>query len=300
MLGAINYKHLHYFWVVAHEGSIARASQKLHITPQTISGQLSCLEDSFGQVLFERSGRKLRLTQVGRMVLRYADEIFELGRELSDVLRGEPAVGPVDFIVSAISVLPKTVVYKIIEPALNLPHDVRVICKEGPIETVISDLAMHKVDLVLADTPLATLFGINAYNHLLGESGLSFFAEPTQAKRLRKGFPQSLEGESLLVPSEQNAIRREFDHWLAEHRIYPKVKGIFDDSSLLKAFGQTGLGVFFLPSIIEAEVCRNYGVRVIARTDEIKQSFYAISLERKIRHPAIAAICTKARGEIFL
>lgn len=299
MLGAINYKHLHYFWAVAHEGSIARASEKLHITPQTISSQLSSLEDRLGQELFERSGRKLKLTQGGRMVLRYADEIFELGRELSDVLRGEPAVGPVDFVVSAISVLPKTVVYKIIEPALNLPHDIRVTCKEGPIETVLSDLAMHKVDLVLADTPLATLFRINAYNHLLGESGLSFFAEPTQAKRLSKDFPRSLDGELLLVPSEQNAIRREFDHWLAERKIYPKIKGIFDDSSLLKAFGQAGLGVFFLPSIIEEEVCKNYGVRVIARTDEIKQSFYAISLERKIRHPAIAAICAKARGETF-
>ena len=299
MNGSLNYKHLHYFWTVAKEGSIAKAAEKLHITPQTISGQLSLLEERIGSSLFIRDGRRLKLTETGRLVLRYADEIFELGRELSDVLRGAPEVGPSEFIVSAASALPKTVVYKVVEPVLRLPHDITLVCREGPIEVMLADLAINKVDMVLSDIPLTSALSIKAYNHFLGESGLSFFAAPRLAKRYKRNFPNSLDKAPLLLPTEQYAIRQLVDRWLQDLQIYPDIRGQFDDSALMKAFGQSGMGIFFMPSTIEEEVCRNFNVRVIGRTDQVVQKFYAISVERKVRHPAVAAICDIARSEIF-
>ncbi|TQV72690.1 transcriptional activator NhaR [Exilibacterium tricleocarpae] len=299
MASSINYKHLHYFWTVAHEGSIARASEKLHITPQTISGQLSLLERSLDSDLFRRNGRQLELTETGRLVLRYADDIFALGTELRDVLRGAPAEGPIDFIVGATSVLPKTIVYKILEPSLKLSEDIVLTSREGPIETILAELAIHKVDLVLSDAPLTTAFRVKAYNHFLGECGLSFFAMPRLARRLKGPFPQCLDGAPMLLPTEQHGVRRSFDQWLADREIYPKIRAQFDDSALVKSFGHAGEGAFFMPSIIEKEVCENFGVRVIGSTEDIKQGFYAISAERRVRHPAVAAICDYARGEMF-
>ena len=299
MSGPINYKHLHYFWTVAHEGSIARASERLHITPQTISGQLSLLEASLGNDLFRRSGRQLELTETGRLVLRYADDIFGLGTELRDVLRGAPAEGPIDFIVSATSMLPKTIVYKIIEPALQLSEDIALTCREGAFEAILAELAIHKVDIVLSDVPLTTAFRVKAYNHLLGDCGLSFFASPRLARRLKGAFPQCLNGVPMLLPTEQNGIRRLFDQWITNQEVYPSLKAQFDDSALVKSFGSAGEGVFFMPQIIETEVCENFGVKVIGSTEDIKQAFYAISAERRVRHPAVAAICDYARDEIF-
>ncbi len=299
MRDPLNYKHLHYFWTVAHEGSIAKASEKLHITPQTISGQLSLLEDHIGMSLFERAGRRLALTETGRLVLRYADEIFDLGRELRDVLRGAPEIGPSEFIISAASALPKTIVYKIIEPALRLLDDVSLTSREGPVEAILTQLAVHEVDMVLTDTPLTAAFNIKAYNHFLGESGVSFFAAPELAKVYRRNFPQSLHNAPMLLPTEQYAIRQLFDRWLEKLELYPLVRGQFDDSALLKSFGRAGLGIFFMPTIIQREVCEGFGVQVIGHTDEIIQKFYAISPERKVRHPAVAAICDNARHEFF-
>lgn len=296
---AINFKHLHYFWVVAHEGSIARASEKLNITPQTISGQLTLLEERFGQDLFVRQGRNLVITEVGRLVLRYADDIFDLGKELTDVLRGVPAIGPAEFIVSASSALPKTIVYKIIEPALHLTHELSLTCKEGPVESILADLAVHEVDMVLTDTPLTSAFSIKAYNHFLGESPLSFFATPELVKTYAKDFPDSLHGAPMLFPTRQNAIRQLFDRWLDDTGIRPSIKGQFDDSALMKSFGQAGLGIFFMPSIIEQEVCRAFNVEVLGTISQVKQRFYAISAERKVKHPAVAAICDTARDKIF-
>ena len=299
MPGNINYKHLHYFWTVAHEGSITKASQKLHITPQTISGQLSLLEDYIGNALFEKAGRGLALTETGRLVLRYADDIFELGRELSDVLRGAPVVGASEFIVSSASALPKTVVYKIIEPALNLPHDVSLTSREGPVEAILAELAIHKVDMVLSDTPLSGSLNIKAYNHFLGESPLTVFASPGLARSYKKNFPQSLDGAPMLLPTQQYAIRQDIDRWLHGNDIYPIVRGQFDDSALIKSFGQAGMGLFFMPSVIAEEVCHNFNVRAVGEIDEVTQKFYAISAERKIRHPAVAAICDNARQSLF-
>jgi LysR family transcriptional activator of nhaA len=295
----INYKHLHYFWVVATEGSIARAAEKLFITPQTISGQLSMLEERIGQTLFDRVGRRLRLTETGRLVLRYADDIFELGRELGDVLRGAPLVGTSEFIVSAASALPKTIVYKVLEPALTVSSDISLTCKEGPVEAILGELAIHEVDMVLTDTPLSSAFSIKAYNHYLGQSTLSFFAAPELAAKLNGAFPNCLHETPMLLPTKQYAIRQIFDKWCTDNGIFPLVRGQYDDSALMKSFGKAGFGVFFMPSIIEEEVKSGFGLQVIGRSQSLKQKFYAISSERKVTHPAVAAICNTARDKIF-
>ena len=295
----LNYKHLHYFWVVATEGSIARAAEKLFITPQTISGQLSMLEQRIGQPLFDRVGRRLRLTETGRLVLGYADDIFELGRELGDVLRGAPIVGNSEFIVSAASALPKTIVYKVLEPALTVSNDISLTCKEGPVESILGELAVHKVDMVLTDTPLTSAFSIKAYNHYLGESTLSFFASPALAAKLSANFPACLQDTPMLLPTKQYAVRQLFDRWCTDNGIFPIVRGQYDDSALMKSFGQAGFGVFFMPSIIEDEVKQSFGLKVVGRSNTLKQKFYAISAERKVTHPAVAAICDAARDKIF-
>lgn len=295
----LNYKHLHYFWVVAHEGSIAKASQKLNITPQTISGQLTLLEERIGHSLFLRVGRSLTITETGRLVLRYADDIFEMGKELSDVLRGAPEIGPSEFIVSAASALPKTIVYRIIEPALRLSQEISLTSREGPVETILADLAVHEVDMVLTDTPLTSAFSIKAYNHFLGESALTFFATADLAAKYRHNFPYSLNNAPLLLPTKQNAIRQLFDRWLSDTDILPLIKGQFDDSALMKSFGQAGIGLFFMPSIIEQEVCDTFKVEIVGQLEEVKQRFYAISAERKVRHPAVASICDTARHKMF-
>jgi LysR family transcriptional activator of nhaA len=295
----LNYKHLHYFWVVATEGSIARAADKLFITPQTISGQLSMLEERLGQPLFDRIGRRLRLTETGRLVLRYADDIFELGKELSDVLRGAPLVGTSEFIVSAASALPKTIVYKVLEPALTVSDDISLTCKEGPVEAILGELAVHEVDMVLTDTPLTSAFSIKAYNHYLGQSTLSFFAAPQLANKLSGDFPACLQDAPMLVPTKQYAIRQLFDKWCADNSVFPLIRGQYDDSALMKSFGKAGFGVFFMPSIIEEEVQSNFGLQVIGRSQTLKQKFYAISAERKVTHPAVSAICNTARDVIF-
>ncbi|MFQ3249829.1 MAG: LysR family transcriptional activator of nhaA [Glaciecola sp.] len=299
MLENLNYKHLHYFWVVASEGSIAKAAEKLCITPQTISGQLSLLEERVGQALFERVGRRLRLTDTGRLVLRYADEIFELGKELSHVLRGAPLVGASQFIISAASALPKTIVYKIIEPALKLEKEVSLVCKEGPVESILGELAIHEVDMVLTDTPLSSNFSVRAYNHYLGKSGLTFFAAKKIKQSLSGPFPECLHQAPFLLPTKQYAIRQLFDKWSNDNSIFPKINGQYDDSALMKAFGQAGFGVFFMPTIIEEEVCKSFDVEIIGRLSDIQQKFYAISAERKVTHPAVAAVCNSARDIIF-
>lgn len=297
----INYKHLHYFWVVASEGSIARAAEKLCITPQTISGQLSLLEANIGQALFGRIGRRLRLTETGRLVLRYADEIFELGNELGEVLRGAPLVGASEFIISAASAIPKTIVHKIIEPALKLSEDVSLLCKEGPVEAILGELAMHEVDMVLTDTPLSSAFSLKAYNHYLGQSDLSFFAAPELVSSLTNvaNFPACLNDAPMLIPTKQNAIRQQFDRWCTDARIFPVLRGQYDDSALMKCFGRSGFGIFFMPTIIEDEVIQSYKVEKIGQLSDIKQKFYAISAERKVTHPAVSAICHSARDETF-
>ena len=291
----INYKHLHYFWVVAKEGGIARASERLHLTPQTISGQLSLLEENLGAALFNRVGRNLELTETGRLALSYADEIFSLGGELEDVVRNLPEGRPLVFKVGVADVVPKSIAYRLLAPALQMPEPVRIVCRENNIYSLLADLALHKIDLVISDGPIPPNVNVRGYNHQLGECGISFFGIPELARQIGKNFPQSLKEVPLLLPSDITVVQSRLLKWFDKLHIHPHIVGEFDDSALMKAFGQSGTGVFIAPTPIAAEIERQYGVLVIGKTDEVREQFYAISVERKITHPAVAAITETAR-----
>lgn len=291
----INYKHLHYFWVVAKQGSIARASERLHITPQTISGQISMLEESIGESLFSKAGRNLELTEVGRLVLSYSEEIFSLGTELEDALRNKPHDRPVVFKVGIADVVPKTIAYRLLAPALSLSDPVRIVCRENNLASLLAELALHRVDMVIADGPIPAGINVRGFSHSLGDCGISFLAVPPLAKRLRKDFPRSLDGAPLLIPSESNLVQAKLLGWLDSLRVYPRIVGEFDDSALMKVFGQAGTGSFVVPSPIAKEVAKQYGVQVIGSTEEVREQYYAISVERRISHPAVSAITETAR-----
>lgn len=295
----INYKHLHYFWVVANEGSIARASESLHLTPQTISGQLSLLEENLGEALFNRVGRNLELTETGRLTLSYADEIFALGGELEEMMRNLPDGRRMIFKVGVADVVPKSIAYRLLAPALQLPEPMRIVCRENNIDSLLAELALHKIDLVIADSPIPQAVNIRGFNHQLGECGISFLAVPELAKGLIKDFPQSLDGAPILLPGEMTVAQSRLLKWFDKLRIHPRIVGEFDDSALMKAFGQAGTGVFIAPTPIAAEVERQYGVVTIGQTNEVLEQFYAISVERKISHPAVAAITEMAREWLF-
>lgn len=291
----INYKHLHYFWVVAKEGGIARASERLHLTPQTISGQLSLLEENLGEALFNRVGRNLEMTETGRLVLSYADEIFSLGGELEEMVRNLPGGRPMVFKVGVADVVPKSIAYRLLAPALQLPEPVRIVCREGAIDSLLAELAVHQVDLVIADGPIPAGLNVRGFNHPLGDCGISFFAAPKLARKLGKDFPQRLSGAPLLLPGEMTVVRSRLVQWFNELHLHPRIVGEFDDSALMKAFGQGGAGVFIAPTPIAKEVEKQYGVVSIGQTDEVREQFYAISVERKISHPAVSAITEAAR-----
>jgi len=295
----INYKHLHYFWVVAKAGGIARASERLHLAPQTISGQLSLLEESLDESLFSRVGRNLELTETGRLVLSYAEEIFSLGGELEEMLRNLPEVRPLVFKVGVADVVPKSIAYRLLEPALQLPEPVRIICREGSADSLLAELAVHRVDLVIADGPIPSSVNVRGFNHPLGDCGITFFATPQLARKLDKNFPYNLSAMPLLLPGEMTVIRSRLIQWLDGQHIHPRIVGEFDDSALMKAFGRTGTGVFIAPTPISEEVKKQYGVVVVGQTDEIREQFYAISVERKISHPAVASITKTAREWLF-
>ena len=295
----VNYKHLHYFWVVAKEGGIARASEKLHLTPQTISGQLSLLEKYLGISLFSRVGRSLELTETGRLVLSYADEIFSLGGELEELIHQLPANLPQILRVGVVDVVPKSIAHRILQPALKMPEAVRMICKESSLDTLLAELAVHRLDLVLADRPIPSTVSARGFSHKLGECAVSFFATEKLKKTLKGAFPQCLDKAPLLLPSSDNQLRSGIDQWLDKLHIYPRVVAEFDDSALMKVFGQEGAGIFIAPAAIEAEVASQYRAVCIGRTDEVKEHFYAISVERRVSHPVVSAIMEVARESLF-
>ncbi len=295
----LNLKHLRYFWAVASQGSIARAAESMFLTPQTISGQLRELEQHLGAKLFSRSGRKLVLTETGRTVFTYADEMFRLGLELQDVLDGRTPDAAVTLKVGVAMVVPKLLAYRVLEPVLKLDSPVRLICHEAPLVDLLADLSVRKLDAVLADSPLNPTLNIRAYNHALGESGISFFAVPERAQALRPGFPASLDRGAMLMPSGGSNLRRNLESWFERQGIKPLVVAEFEDRALMKAFGERGIGVFTSPSAVEADVLEKYGVQVIGRTEEITERFYLISAERRIKHPAVSAITEVARNELF-
>jgi LysR family transcriptional activator of nhaA len=295
----LNYNHLYYFWVVAREGSIARAAEHLYLTPQTISGQLRTLEESVGAKLFRRAGRRLALTDTGRLAFDYAEEMFRLGAEMNEVLEGRAGGHTLPFTVGIVDVVPKLIAYRLLEPALGLEQPVRIICREGKLEGLLADIAVHKLDMVLADTPIAPTTNVRAFNHALGECGITFFASHGAAAGYREGFPASLHGAPMLLPATNTALRGALMLWLDRHEIQPRIAGEFEDSALMSAFGQAGVGVFLAPSVLEADVTRQYEVEPIGRTDEVRERFYAISAERRLRHPAVVAIREAARLEMF-
>lgn len=295
----LNYHHLLYFWTVAREGSIARACERLHLAQPTISMQLRQLEKSLGTPLFERQGRNLVLTETGRLAYRYADEIFSLGRELRETIRGRPNGRPQRLAVGVADAIPKLVAYHLIEPALRLDEPVQIVCSEGKPDRLLADLALNALDIVLLDTPLAAGSKVRAFSHQLGECGVSLLGTPALVEPLRAGFPHSLQDAPVLLPAESTTLRRALDHWFDTHEIRPQIRGEFEDSALQKVFGQAGIGLFVVPSVIEAEVRRQYGVERLGDLDGVRERFYAISPERRIKHPAVRAICETARRELF-
>ena len=294
----LNYHHLLYFWTVAREGSIARASEVLHLTQPAISSQLRTLERALGEKLFQKSGRNLVLTDTGRLVYRYAEEIFTTGRELMEALRGQPTGRPTRLVVGATDAMPKIMIHRLLAPALQLAEPVHLVIRDDKPEQLLAGLSIHELDVVIADAPMAPTVRVRAFNHLLGESTVSIFGTPLLAARFKRRFPESLSGAPFIMPGEDAALRRTFEQWIASVEIRPHVLAEISDSAVLKVFGQQGLGLFAAPTAIADEVCSQYGVRVVGELPEVKEQFYAISVERRIKHPAVLAIAAGARKEL--
>lgn len=294
----LNYHHLYYFWKVVRAGSIARASTELYLSPSTVSAQLRLLEEQLGEKLLTRERRVAVPTEVGRMVCRYAEEIFGVGQELLDAVRQRPTGRPLRLVVGVDDVLPKEVAHQLIEPALHLPEPVRLLCREASLERLVAELAVHEIDLVLSDAGITPTLSVRAYGHLLGECGVVFMGTPALAATHRRGFPRSLDGAPVLLPTDDTAIRRNLDQWFATRNLRPVVIGEFEDLSLLRVFGQAGTGVFAVPEVVEKQFKKQYGFERIGRADDLRSRFYALSLERQVKHPAVAAICAVARRRL--
>jgi LysR family transcriptional activator of nhaA len=295
----LNLKHLRYFWAVAKHGSIARAAEILHLTPQTISGQLRELEDQVGSKLFSKSGRNLVPNEIGQLVFSYADDIFRLGDELEDMLAGRTPTGGMRLNVGIAMVVPKLLAHRILAPVLSMPDPVRLVCAERPLVDLLADLSVHKLDLILADSPLSPALNIRAYNHPLSESETSFFAAPSMAGALTEGFPQTLEGAPMLMPAAGTALHRALQQWLESQQVRPRVVAEIEDRALMKTFGEAGAGIFTAPRAVEADVLAKYRVQVIGRAEDLKERLYAITAERRIKHPAVSVITEAARAGHF-
>jgi LysR family transcriptional activator of nhaA len=299
----MNFKHLHYFWVAAKAGGIVKGGEQLHTTPQTLSGQIKLLEARLGRPLFRKSGRKLELTDDGRVALRYADEIFALGGELEAALRMHSRAGgraPVqDFRVGIEDAVAKSVAYRLLQPALDLTPPVRLICTEGRFDDLMAQLALNRMDMVIADEPITRKLSVKAYNHALGGSPMSFFAAPQLQRTLQGRFPECLNGAPMLIPGPNASMRAPFEAWLTRWQLQPRVVAECDDSALMQAFGREGRGVFPTPCVVESETIAQYGVLPVGRSDDLVNDFYAISVERRITHPGVAAITQSARSELF-
>lgn len=295
----INYHHLLYFWAVAREGGLLPAARVLRLSHPTLSAQIHALEDALGEKLFVKVGRKLQLTEVGRVVYRYAEEIFTLGREMLDTVKGRSKGQPLRLDVGVVDVVPKLVVRRLLQPALALSEPVRIVCYEASYEKLLAQLALHSLDIVIAESPVPSGSSVRAFNHLLGETGVSFFGTKSLVSAFKRGFPASLDGAPMLLPLDNSILGRALHAWFDRHRIKPRVVAQFEDSALLKVFGGDGIGIFAAPTVVEKEVCRQYGVSVLGRAPEIRERFYAVSVERRLKNPAIVAISEAARHELF-
>lgn len=295
----INYKQLHYFWRVAKDGSITKASQRLHLTPQTLSGQIALLEDQLGVRLFRRVGRRLELTETGRLALSYAEDIFRAGGELEQALRSSDRDRPLVFRVGLADVLPKSIAYRLLAPAMELPEPIHIVCKEDKLPRLMGELAIHHLDLVLADSPMPADAEVKGYSHKLGECGVALLARSDVAAGLQGDFPACLENAPLLIPGEGTNMRGRLLRWLSTQGLHPRIVGEFDDSALMRAFGQGGGGIFPAPALIAEQICQQDGLITIGAVDAVQEHFYAISVERRVSHPAVLAILLAASHELF-
>jgi LysR family transcriptional activator of nhaA len=294
----MNYHHLLYFWQVAREGGLSRACAQLRLAPSTVSKQIHELEGALGHALFTKIGRRLVLTESGRVTYRYAEEIFGLGRELQDTLKDRPVGRPLRLSVGVADVVPKLIARRVLERALTMGEPVRLVCREDKPDRLVAELALHNLDVILTDAPVPPHVKVKAFSHLLGEYSITFFGRAEAASRFRKGFPGSLNGAPLLMPTENTMLRRTLDEWMNGASIRPNIIGEFEDSALLMSFGQRGAGLFPAPSPIAAEVARQYGVVPIGVVPGVRELLYAVSVERRIKHPAVAAVCVAARDLI--
>jgi LysR family transcriptional regulator, transcriptional activator of nhaA len=295
----LNYHHLLYFWMVVREGGVSKAAARLRLSQPTVSAQVRMLEAALGERLLQRKGRTLALTDVGRVVFGYADEIFGLGRELLETLRGRPPGRPLQLTVGVANAVPKLIVYRLLRPAMAGPEPVRLTCREDNAEQLVAQLATHALDVVIGETPAPPHVRVKVFNHLLGESATTFVAPPALAARLRRRFPSSLAEAPMLLPTRNTALRRALDEWFGKQDLRPQVAGEFEDSALMKVFGQGASMIFPAPTAIEHDVCRFYGMRVIGRADAVRERYYAISVERRLKHPGVLAITSAARDELF-
>ncbi|MCC6764795.1 MAG: transcriptional activator NhaR [Deltaproteobacteria bacterium] len=291
----LNYHHLLYFWLTVKTGGVTEASEELRLSQSTVSAQIRALERALDEKLFRRQGRRLVPTDTGQTVFRYADEIFALGREMVDTVKDRPTGRPLRLNVGVADVLPKLVAHRLLAPALELDVPVRLVCSEGKPATLLAELALHRLDVVLSDVPADPGVALKVFTHLLGECDVALVAAPALAAKHRRGFPRSLGGAPLLLPAPGSALRRGLDQWLEGHDLRPRVVGEFEDSALMQAFGREGVGIVPVPSVVERAVARQYGMRVIARLPDVRERFYAISAERRLKHPAVVAISSAAK-----
>src|SRR5687768_5051563 len=287
----LNYNHLHYFWVVAREGGVVRSAEELMVSQPTISNQLRDLQAALGHRLFDRVGRGLRLTEARRIAFNYANEMFSLGQELLNSLESQPAGPTLRLSVGVLDVIPKPVARRLLAPAASLPQPVRLICREDKADRLLADLAAHRSNVVLSDAPIGTAVQLRGYNHLLGESDVSFFATAALSRKYQRGFPRSLDGAPVLLPTDHTQLRRSLNLWFDSKRIHPVVAGEFDDSALMFWFGRTGAGVFPAPSIVEEDVRREMGLTLVGRARDVRERFYAITLDEQPKHAGVAAVC---------
>jgi LysR family transcriptional activator of nhaA len=296
-MATLNFKHLRYFWMVAKSGGIARASERLHLTPQAISGQLTEFAQSLNAELFRRSGRGLELTDAGRRILSYAEEIFALGDELQDVLRTGATSVSVPLRVGIADSVPKLEAYRLIEPALRAEESLKLICREGRLDGLLAELAVHRLDVVLADRPMPANLNVKGFNHILGDSGVSVLGARELVRAMKGRFPRGLDGAPFLLPGEDVTMRARLERWFEDNDIRPRVVGEFDDSALLKAFGQAGAGFFVTPTTIDRRVMELYEVERVGRIDSVREQIFAITTERRLSHPAVIAISQGGQGE---
>lgn len=295
----MNLKHLFYFWKVAKHGGVVRAAEAIHISPQTLSGQIKLLEDRVGTALFKRQGRTLELTEAGKLALEYADEMFTLGAELDQVLRQYPHGRAIEFRVGVSDALPKSLAYRLLRPAIKLDEPVRIVCREWHLDRLLAELALHRLDLVISDSPVPSNVEVKAYSHKLGESGVTFMAHPILAKQSKLPFPRNLEQLPVLLPGEDSAIRKAINEWLDQQRLKVSVVGEFDDAALMAAFGREQVGVFPIPSTLVVEFPPASGLIQLGNAESISIKYFALTIKRRLTHPCVLAITSQGAKSLI-